>query len=68
MTARPLQVDRVIDHGTVVQLIGRYADDGELAIVHLDHRPFQDFWSGWSAAGKPQPVRFDADEGTLAFD
>ena len=64
---RRVMVETVIDHGTVVQLLGRYAD-GSRAAIACDHRPFQRFWADWAAAGFPQPLFHDPARNALRFD
>ncbi len=68
MSKQQMIIDCVLDEGTIVQLIGRLVEGNRPAIVNFDHRPFSAFWEGWRLAGKPQPVTFDADRGTINFD
>lgn len=68
MIERPVHIRRIIDHGSVVSLLGTYEDDGSRARITFDHRPFVRFWQDWAAAGHPQPVFHDADEAQLRFE
>ncbi len=68
MIERPVHISRIVDHGSVVSLLGQYDDDGSPARITLDHRPFIAFWQDWAKAGHPQPVLHDADEATLRFE
>ena len=38
-----VKIDRVIDHGTIVQLFG-HDDEGDAQIISFDHRMFQIMW------------------------
>lgn len=60
-----IRVSRIIDHGTVVSIVGTDSESNELVVVHVDHRPFQVIWDAWRAEGFPQPVTFDAERLTL---
>lgn len=62
-----VRVTRVIDHGTVVSVVGIDAESNEPVVVHVDHRPFQAIWDGWQAEGFPQPITFDAERLTLSL-
>jgi hypothetical protein len=60
------QVDRLIDFGTIVSMIGIDADTGKPVTVHV-HRPFAEFWAAWCEVGLPQPIEYDADRLTLSL-
>ena len=62
-----IRVDRVVDFGTIVSLVGTDADTGKPVTVHVDHRPFAAFWAAWQEAGLPQPIEYDADRLTLSL-
>jgi hypothetical protein len=61
------RVDRLIDFGTIVSMVGIDADTGKTVTVHVDHRPFAEFWAAWRHAGLPQPIEYDADRLTLSL-
>jgi hypothetical protein len=63
-----MRVDRVIDFGTIVSLIGIELETAQPIAVHIDHRPFAEFWRPWHAAGFPQPIAYDAQGCTLSLD
>ena len=52
------QVDRLIDFGTIVSMVGTDADTGKPVTVHVDHRPFAEFWAAWQDAGLPLDPTF----------
>jgi hypothetical protein len=68
MSDRALHVSRIVDHGTVVALAGRYVDDGTFGQIVMDRRPFAEFWLGWAKARHPQPVYHDEARSTVWFD
>jgi hypothetical protein len=63
-----MRVDRVIDFGSIVSLIGIELETGQPVAVHIDHRPFGEFWQPWHDAGFPQPIEYDAEGCTLSLD
>ena len=56
-----LRIDRIVDFGTVVSLVGVDTSTDLPVTIHVDHRPFAAFWNAWWQAGLPQPVEYDAD-------
>ncbi|MBV9828188.1 MAG: hypothetical protein JO001_21350 [Alphaproteobacteria bacterium] len=56
-----MRVDRIVDFGTVISLVGIDTETTELVTIHVDHRPFACFWQAWFDAGKPPPVEYEAD-------
>jgi hypothetical protein len=69
MYAVRIRVDRVIDFGTIVSLIGIELETAQPVAVHVDHRPFAEFWQPWRHdAGFPQPIAYDAEGLTLTLD
>jgi hypothetical protein len=67
---RPMRVriDRVVDFGTIVSLIGADIDSAKPVTIHVDHRPFAAFWEAWREAGFPQPIEYAADRLLLSLD
>jgi hypothetical protein len=63
-----IRIDRIVDFGTVVSLIGVDTQTAMPVTVHVDHRPFAAFWQAWWEAGLPQPVEYDADRLMLHLD
>ena len=61
------QVDRLIDFGTIVSMVGIDADTGKPVTVHVDHRPFAEVWAAWREADLPQPIEYDADRLTRSL-
>ena len=57
-----IRIDRIVDFGTVVSLVGVDTSTDLPVTIHVDHRPFAAFWNAWWQAGLPQPVEYDADE------
>jgi hypothetical protein len=60
-----IRVDRVIDFGTIVSLIGIDAETGKPVTVHVDYRPFDVVWVAWQDVGSKQPIEYVADGLTL---
>ena len=67
---RPMRVriDRIVDFGTIVSLIGADLDSAKPVTIHVDHRPFAAFWEAWREAGYPQPIEYAADRLLLSLD
>ena len=63
-----IRIDRIVDFGTVVSLIGIDTETAMPVTIHVDHRPFAAFWQAWWEADLPQPVEYDADRLTLHLD
>ena len=63
-----IRIDRIVDFGTVVSLVGVDADTNAPVTIHVDHRPFAAFWQAWWEAGLPQPVEYVADRLMLHLD
>jgi hypothetical protein len=68
MTPIRLRIDRIVDFGTIVSLVGCDSETGEPVTVHVDHRPFKAFWDAWQQEGFPQPVEYDAERLILRLD
>ena len=68
MTPIRIRVDRIVDFGTIVSLVGTDTDSSAPVTIHVDQRPFQAFWDAWRRAGFPQPIEYDADRLTLTLD
>lgn len=62
-----IRVNRIIDAGTVVSLIGIDDDTGKPVTVHVDHRPFDVVWAAWRDTGTPQPIEYAAQGLTLTL-
>ena len=62
-----IRVDRVIDFGTIVSLIGIDAETGKPVTVHVDYRPFDVVWMAWQDVGSKQPIEYAADGLILAL-
>lgn len=63
-----IRIDRVIDFGTIVSLIGIELESAQPVAVHVDRRPFGEFWQPWNDAGFTQPIQYDAEGCTLTLD
>ena len=53
-----IRIDRIVDFGTVVGLVGVDTATAMPVAIHVDHRPFAAFWKAWWEAGLPQPVEY----------
>ena len=60
-----IHIQRIVDFGTIVSLIGVDIDVDQPITIHVDHRPFASFWEAWREAGFPQPIEYVADRLTL---
>ena len=63
-----IRIDRIVDFGTVVSLVGTDTATAMPVTIHVDHRPFAAFWNAWWKAGLPQPIEYDADRLMLHLD
>ena len=63
-----IRIDRIVDFGTIVSLVGVDIDSAKPVTIHVDHRPFAAFWEAWRAAGFPQPIEYAADRLLLSLD
>jgi hypothetical protein len=63
-----VRIDRIVDFGTVVSLVGVDTGTALPVTVHVDHRPFAAFWQAWCEAGLAPPIEYDADRLTLRLD
>ena len=63
-----IRIDRIVDFGTIVSLIGVDIDNTKPITIHVDHRPFTTFWEAWREAGFPQPIEYAADRLLLSLE
>jgi hypothetical protein len=63
-----IRIDRIVDFGTVVSLVGIDTETAMPVAIHVDHRPFAAFWKAWWEAALPQPVEYAADRLILHLD
>ena len=63
-----IRIDRIVDFGTIVSLVGVDTETAKPVTIHVDHRPFAAFWEAWHAAGFPQPIEYEADRLLLHLD
>jgi hypothetical protein len=63
-----IRVERIVDFGTTVSLVGVDIDNQQQVTIHVDHRPFERLWLAWHEAGFPQPIEYDAERLTLSFE
>jgi hypothetical protein len=63
-----IRIDRIVDFGTIVSLVGVDTETAKPVTIHVDHRPFAAFWEAWRAAGFPQPIEYEADRLMLHLD
>ena len=63
-----IRIDRIVDFGTIVSLVGIDAETAKPVTIHVDHRPFAAFWEAWREAGFPQPIEYEADRLMLHLD
>lgn len=68
MTPLTIRIDRIIDYGTIVSLVGVDSETDKPVTLHIDHRPFASFWEAWREAGFPQPIEYAADRLLLYVD
>jgi hypothetical protein len=57
-----IRIERIVDFGTIVSLVGIDTETGQPVTIHVDHRPFASFWEAWREAGCPQPIEYAADQ------
>ena len=62
-----IQVNRLIDFGAIVTLIGVDAETSKPVTVHVDYRPFDVVWAAWRDIGSKQPIEYAADGLTLSL-
>src|SRR5690242_18538138 len=63
-----IRIDRIVDFGTVVSLVGIDTETAMPVTIHVDYRPFAAFWQAWWETGLPQPVEYEADRLMLHLD
>jgi len=63
-----IRIDRIVDFGTVVSLVGIDTETAMPVTIHVYHRPFAAFWQAWRDAGFPQPIEYEADRLMLNLD
>jgi hypothetical protein len=63
-----IRIDRIVDFGTVVSLVGVDTETAMAVTIHVDHRPFASFWEAWRDAGLPQPIEYATDRLMLHLD
>jgi len=63
-----IRIDRIVDFGTVVSLVGFDIAAAIPVTVHIDHRPFILFSEALRKAGCPEPIEYAADRLILRLD
>ena len=63
-----IRIDRIVDFGTVVSLVGVDTGTAMPVAIHVDHRPFAAFWKVWWEASLPLPVEYATDRLMLHLD
>ena len=62
-----IRVNRLIDFGAIVTLIGVDAEASKPVTIHVDYRPFDVVWAAWGDVGSKQPIEYAADGLTLTL-
>ena len=62
-----IKVNRLIDFGAIVTLIGVDAEASKPVTIHVDYRPFDVVWAPWRDIGSKQPIEYAAEGLTLAL-
>jgi hypothetical protein len=60
-----IRVNRLIDFGAIVTLIGVDAETNKPVTIHVDYRPFDVVWAAWRDIGSKQPIEYAAEGLTL---
>jgi hypothetical protein len=60
-----IRVERIVDFGLIVGVIGTDLASNEAIVVHIDHRPLTAVYGGWKAAGLSEGLAFTADNLTF---
>ena len=63
-----IRVNRLIDFGAIVTLIGVDAETSKPVTIHVDYRPFGVVWPAWRDIGSKQPIEYAAEGLTLSLD
>ena len=63
-----IRVDRIVDFGRVVTLVGIDTESALAVSVHIDHRQLAPDCAEWPGAGLPQPIEYAADRLILHLD
>jgi hypothetical protein len=62
-----IQVNRLIDFGAIVTLIGVDAETSKPVTIHVDYRPLDVVWAAWRNIGSKQPIEYAVDGLTLSL-
>jgi hypothetical protein len=62
-----IRVNRLIDFGAIVTLIGIDAEAHKPVTVHVDYRPLDVVWAAWRDVGSKQPIEYAAEGLTLSL-
>jgi hypothetical protein len=62
-----IRVNRLIDFGAIVTVIGVDAEASKPVTVHVDYRPFDVIWAAWPDVGSKQPIEYAAEGLALAL-
>ncbi len=63
-----IRINRIVDFGTVVSLVGIDTETGMAVAIHVDHRQFSGFRKALREAGLPPPIEYEADRLLLHLD
>jgi len=62
-----IRVNRLIDFGAIVTLIGVDVETSKPVTIHVDYRPIDVVWAAWQDIGSKQPLEYAAEGLTLAL-
>ena len=60
-----IRIDRIVDQGIIVSLIGFDLETDQPVTVHVDHRPLAAADAPQASIGSPEPIEYVADRLTL---
>jgi len=63
-----VRVNRIIDFGRTVSIVGIDLTSNEPVMVHVDHRPFDTVFASQTFADQNKPTVFEAGSLTLCID
>lgn len=63
-----IRIERIVDFTELVSLVGVDIQTGLPVTVHVDHRPFPEFYQKLEQAELPEPIEYAADRLMLHLD
>jgi hypothetical protein len=57
-----MRIDRIMDFGPIVSIVGTELASNQRVVIHVDYRPIEAICDTWRSAGLRDEAAFEADQ------